>query len=190
MNKLGKWPCKLNSPCQMITRNCKQIIIFFLYYLRCRKIRCRVYTAENASEYAYHLVWRSRIFRIIFTAAAQRPWMHMDHGWSVGVILIGGLLFVVALQLGELREQRRVGGGHVAGDLGLLDDPHDLLDGLRRRGGVRVLVVGLLPLRYLLWQILQKPRVLLYLRDRDPLNIKSSGMQKLELVKFRGNPSR
>lgn len=119
------------------------------------------------------------------TMDAYGSWMG-----SVGVILIGGLLFVVALQLGELREQRRVGGGHVAGDLGLLDDPHDLLDGLRRRGGVRVLVVGLLPLRYLLWQILQKPRVLLYLRDRDPLNIKSSGMQKLELVKFRGNPSR
>ena len=87
---------------------------------------------------------------------------------SVGVI--GVCLFVVALQLCHLGQQRRVDHlGHVTGGLGLLNDPHDLVHGLRRLGGIRVLVVGLLPLRDLPRQVLQEPRVMLYLRDRDPL---------------------
>ena len=87
---------------------------------------------------------------------------------SVGVISV--FLFVVALQLCHLGQQRRVDHlGHVTGGLGLLNDPHDLVHGLRRLGGIRVLVVGLLPLRDLPRQVLQEPRVMLYLRDRDPL---------------------
>lgn len=87
---------------------------------------------------------------------------------SVGVISV--CLFVVALQRGHLGQQRRVDHlGHVTGGLGLLDDPHDLVHGLRRLGGIRILIVGLLPLRDLPRQILQEPRVMLYLRDRDPL---------------------
>lgn len=87
---------------------------------------------------------------------------------SVGVI--GVCLFVVALQLCHLGQQRRVDHlGHVTGGLGLLNNPHDLVHGLRRLGGIRVLVVGLLPLRDLPRQVLQEPRVMLYLRDRDPL---------------------
>jgi hypothetical protein len=89
---------------------------------------------------------------------------------SVGVI--GVCLFLVALQLCHLGQQRRVDHlGHVTGGLGLLNDPHDLVHGLRRLGGIRDLVVGLLPLRDLPREVLQEPRVMLYLRDRGPLSV-------------------
>jgi hypothetical protein len=93
---------------------------------------------------------------------------------SVGVI--GVCLFLVALQLCHLGQQRRVNHlGHVTGGLGLLNNPHDLVHGLRRLGGIRVLVVGLLPLRDLPREVLQEPRVMLYLRDRDPLSVSGRG---------------
>jgi hypothetical protein len=93
---------------------------------------------------------------------------------SVGVI--GVCLFLVALQLCHLGQQRRVDHlGHVTGGLGLLNDPHDLVHGLRRLGGIRVLVVGLLPLRDLPREVLQEPLVMLYLRDRDPLSVSGRG---------------
>jgi hypothetical protein len=58
---------------------------------------------------------------------------------SVGVI--GVCLFLVALQLCHLGQQRRVDHlGHVTGGLGLLNDLHDLVHGLRRLGGIRDLV--------------------------------------------------
>jgi hypothetical protein len=93
---------------------------------------------------------------------------------SVGAI--GVCLFLVALQLCHLGQQRRVDHlGHVTGGLGLLNDPHDLVHGLRRLGGIRVLVVGLLPLRDLPREVLQEPLVMLYLRDRDPLSVSGRG---------------